>query len=121
MPERKALIVLDDVDDFESQLDRLLPRTGLHRDSIVIVTSRDRHLLELRCTSIYDVQLLSNDLAMPLFTATTFPAGEPPNEVAAQVPAVVASCGGLPLTLKVCIEAFIVQAHHCMYHEVDCQ
>ena len=103
LPQRKALIVLDDVDDLESQLDKLLPHTGVHCDSIVIITSRKRHLLELRCGCIHEVELLPEKLATQLFTAMAFPAGEAPDEVAARVPAVVASCGRLPLTLKVCI------------------
>ena len=101
LPQRQALIVLDDVDDADSQLDKLLPKTGLHLNSIVIITSRQRRLLELRCSLIHDVQLLTEELAMQLFTAVAFPAGVAPSGVAAQVPAVVASCGGLPLTIKV--------------------
>ena len=103
LPQRKALIVLDDVDDV-SQLDRLLPVTGLHRDSLVIITSRQKCLLDLRCLT-HEVQLLPEDLALKLFTAIAFPGGEAPQEVAAYVPTVVASCGGLPLTLKVCADA----------------
>lgn len=104
LPQRQALIVLDDVDD-ESQLDKLLPKTALQSNSVVIITSRQRRLLELRCSLIHDVQLLTEELAMQLFKAVAFPAGVAPSEVAAQVPAVVASCGGLPLTVKVHIRA----------------
>ena len=102
LSERQALIILDDVDDFESQLDKLLPDTGLHCKSVVIITSRQRRLLNRRCNLIHEVQLLPEELAMQLFEATAFPSGQAPNEVAALVPDVVAACGGLPLTLKVC-------------------
>ena len=99
---RMALVVIDDVDDNASQLDRLLPldRKCLHPGSIFVVTSRNAGLLRQRCDSVQEVGLLKHGLDVQLFSAHAFPEGEPSPAVASLVSDVIASCCGLPLTLE---------------------
>ena len=100
---RKALVVIDDVDDDAGQLDMLLPwdRDCLHPDSIFVVTSRNAGILKQRCDVVREVGLLGDGLDVRLFSAHAFAAGKPMPAVAALVSKVVASCCGLPLTLEV--------------------
>ena len=97
---RKVLVVVDDTDDVV-QLKNLLPPCELHPDSLVIVTSRKKTVLDARCANVSEVQLLSEGRDMQLFKAWAFAAGPPVWDTSVLVPQVVACCGRLPLTLKV--------------------
>ena len=97
---RKVLVVIDDTDD-AAQLKSLLPPCELHPESLVIVTSRKKDILETRCTTVSEVQLLREGRDTQLFQAWAFAAGSPARDTLVLVPEVVACCGGLPLTLKV--------------------
>ena len=94
--------MIDDVDDFESQLDMLLPQgSSLNASSLVIATSRDRGVLQQVCNATASVQALPDDQAKPLFLSWAFlPNQTVPDALAALVPEVVKACAGLPLTLK---------------------
>ena len=97
---RKLLVVIDDLDDV-AQLNSLLPPCELHLDSLVIVTSRQKDVLDARCTSVREVELLPKGRDMELFTAWAFPSGPPLWDTSPLVQEMVACCGRLPLTLKV--------------------
>ena len=97
---RKMLVVIDDVDDV-TQIKNLLPPCELHPQSLVIVTSRKRNILEARCTFVSKVQLMPKGHDMQLFEAWAFAAGQPVWDTSVLIQEVVACCGRLPLTLKV--------------------
>lgn len=73
---RKVLVVIDDTDDV-TQLKDLLPQCELHADSLVIITSRKRAVLDARCTStnVREVQLLPEGQDAALLKAWAFAAG----------------------------------------------
>ena len=100
LKRRKVLLVVDDADDV-FQIKSLLPPCELHPESLVIVTSREKNILEARCTLVSKVQLLPEGRDTQLFKAWAFAAGQPVWDTSALVPKVVACCGRLPLTLKV--------------------
>ena len=54
---RKLLVVIDNADN-QARLKNLLPPCKLHPESLAIVTSRKRDVLEARCKSVSEVQLL---------------------------------------------------------------
>ena len=99
---RKVLIVIDDADDV-TQLRSLLPSCELHPDSLMIVTSRVKRVLEACCAHVSEVQLMPNGRDMQLLEAWAFPAGSPAWDTTSLVRDVVACCGRLPLTLKVSV------------------
>ena len=66
-----------------------------------IVTSRNKDVLDARCTHVSEVQLLPEGHDMQLFKAWAFAAGPPVWDTSVLVPDMVACCGRLPLTLKV--------------------
>ena len=107
------LLLIDDADDV-TQIKSLLPPCELHPESLVIVTSRKKKILEARCTLVSEVQLLPEGRDMQLFEAWAF-AESPPclGRVKAGSTEVVACCGQLPLTLKVghcSMHAYLLQA-----------
>ena len=102
LQHRKVLLVIDDVDDHD-QLRSLLPPCELHPQSLVIVTSRNKDVLSMRCCIVSEVQLLPKGCDEQLFKAWAFAAGSPAWDTSVLVPEILACCGGLPLTLKVSI------------------
>ncbi|GLJ34299.1 hypothetical protein SUGI_0689260 [Cryptomeria japonica] len=97
----KFLIVIDDVDHRE-QLDALLLKdNALGAESCVIVTSRDKAILNLsRITLQYKMQPLSRDDARMLFSAHAFPRSEIMSGFEALVDIALEKCSGFPLFLK---------------------
>ena len=71
---RKVLVVIDDADSV-TQLRNVLPPCELHPESLVIVTSRKKDVLSVRCTSVSEVQLLPKGRDVQLFEAWAFAAG----------------------------------------------
>lgn len=102
---RKVLVVVDDTDD-HAQLSYLLPPCALHAESLFLVTSRKKNLLDARCSSVSEVQLLSKGHDVGLFKAWAFAAGAPSWDTTELVPDMVACCGRLPLTLKVGFDSY---------------
>ena len=110
---RKVLVVIDDTDD-ESQLESLLPQCELHPESIVIITSRNKIVLDARCISVREVQVLPEGRDVQLLEAWAFEAGPPDWDTSELIQGMVKCCGGLPLTLKVgnsTSSTFVLQAH----------
>ena len=84
-------MVVDDADD-AAQLNNLLPRCDLHSESLIIITSRKKHVLDARCTKVSEVQPLPKGRDMKLFRAWAFAAGPPVWDMSKLVPELVACC-----------------------------
>ena len=100
----RVIIVLDDVDD-ATQLEAFLPvRDSLSFDSLILITSRDKHLLissGVLESSIYNLNGLSKPFSNKLFCSYAFSRPDPPKEFAELVDQFITACDGLPLSLKV--------------------
>ena len=110
LKKRKVLAVVDDTDDV-IQLNSLLPPYELHPESLFIVTSRMKDVLDARCVKICEVQLLPEGCDVQLLKGWALAAGPPAWDELVLVAEVAACCGRLPLTLKVDC------AHASMYIE----
>ncbi|CAI9284457.1 unnamed protein product [Lactuca saligna] len=102
MPSKKILLVLDDVDHKE-QLKALAGETTWFKPgSIIIITTRDRQVLEsYEAKSIHDVQLLSHEDAMCLFSRYAFGKVIPNQGYKELSKQVVCYASGLPLAIEV--------------------
>ncbi|KAL4035554.1 hypothetical protein IC575_004256 [Cucumis melo] len=99
---RKVLIVLDDVDK-DDQLDALVGgRDWFGRGSKIIVTTRDRHLLErYSFDKIHPIQLLDYVKSLELFCWHAFKQNHPSRDYLDLSELVVRYCNGLPLALVI--------------------
>jgi len=99
-----ALIVLDDIDHV-SQLEALLPiRDILNPDSLILATSRDKHVLTssgVSESSIYNLKGLNGQHSEELFCSYAFFQPFPSPEFANLAGRFIRACDGLPLSLKV--------------------
>ena len=100
LKQRMVLVVIDDADS-PTQLKNLLPPCKLQSESLVIITSRKKDVLDARCTYVSEVQLLPKGRDVELFQAWAFAMGPPTWDTSMVVPDIVACCGQLPLALKV--------------------
>ncbi|CAI0556120.1 unnamed protein product [Linum tenue] len=102
LQRKKVLLVLDDVDHPE-QLEML---AGDHEwfgpGSLVIITSRDEHLLAAhKVDETYEAKALNNDEALVLFSSHAFKQDSPVTGYSELSKRVVGYAKGLPLGLKV--------------------
>ncbi|XP_057834012.2 disease resistance protein RPV1 isoform X2 [Cryptomeria japonica] len=96
-----ALIILDDV-DHRSQLDALLPpKDRLASGSLVIVTTRELHLLAKWGSTIYRMKPLNPFHAKELFCSHAFLQSSPIEGFESIVEEFLEACHGLPLSLEV--------------------
>eukprot|EP00253_Pinus_taeda_P020364 PITA_20364 len=99
-----AMIVLDNVEKAD-QLDAFLPiRDVLTSNSLIIVTSRDKHALlcsEIADSSIYKLTGMNRAHSQELFCSYAFNQPHPPPGFIDLVERFVRACDGLPLSLKV--------------------
>eukprot|EP00253_Pinus_taeda_P036398 PITA_36398 len=99
-----ALIVLDDVDHVD-QLDAFLPiKHVLSTDSLILVTSRDKHVLissGIADSSIYPLVGLNRQQSRELFSLHAFHLPQPLPGFEDLVSRFLEGCDGLPLSLKV--------------------
>ncbi|KAI3724889.1 hypothetical protein L1987_64657 [Smallanthus sonchifolius] len=102
MCSRKVLIVLDDVDDIE-QLEALVGEPNWFKPgSIIIITTRDAQVLAANGVNIiHDVNLLTNEEAICLFSRYAFKREIPNQGYEELSKKVVKYAAGLPLTIKV--------------------
>ncbi|KAH7431131.1 hypothetical protein KP509_08G031300 [Ceratopteris richardii] len=99
----KALVVLDDVDD-RGHLDALYRplRSSLNPRSVVIITTRERKILEwAKSTETFVLERLSKDMSKSLFYWHAFMRPKPPVDLEEVSESVIEACDGLPLALKV--------------------
>ncbi|KAM3337613.1 hypothetical protein P3S68_031938 [Capsicum galapagoense] len=99
---KKVLFILDDVNHRE-QLEYLVGgKEWFGKGSRIILTARDRHLLISHVgDNVYEVQLLSEDEALELFSRHAFREKTPKEDSMELSRQVVEYAGGLPLALKV--------------------
>ncbi|KAJ0540761.1 putative TIR domain, P-loop containing nucleoside triphosphate hydrolase [Helianthus annuus] len=102
MPNRKVLVVLDDVDDID-QLEALAGEpTWFKPGSRILITTRDEQVLVAqRVNVIHDVTLLSDEEAICLFSRHAFGREIPDQGYEELLRKVVHYAAGLPLTIKV--------------------
>ncbi|XP_076933920.1 disease resistance protein RUN1-like [Bidens hawaiensis] len=102
MSGRKTLVVLDDVDDID-QLEALAGElTWFKPGSRIIITTRDRQVLVAHGVNfIHDVNLLSHEEAVCLFSRYAFKREIPFHGYEKLSGKVVHYAAGLPLTIKV--------------------
>ncbi|KAI9070915.1 hypothetical protein K1719_047116 [Acacia pycnantha] len=99
LSRRKVLIVLDDVSD-TSQLDYLENEVPPFRHgSKVIITSRDRHVLEGRVERIHEAIALGYDNSLELFNLKAFRKDSYKSEYKGLVERALAYAQGVPLAL----------------------
>jgi len=98
---KKVLIVLDDV-DLEDQLEALAGSHDWFGDgSRIIITSRDRHLLNRYVDDTYEVKVLNDAEALQLFSWKAFKKPHPEENIVELSKDVVSYAQGLPLALGV--------------------
>ncbi|KAH0635077.1 hypothetical protein KY284_037863 [Solanum tuberosum] len=97
---KKVLIVLDDV-DHRSQLESLTrERSWFGSGSVIIITTRDEHLLHgLTTSEIYQAKLLNKNEAQQLFSCHALNNLSPPQEYVELAQDIIKYSGGLPLAL----------------------
>ncbi|XP_055960863.1 disease resistance protein RPV1-like isoform X2 [Mercurialis annua] len=99
--KKKVIVVLDDVNDSE-QLEVLAGnRNWFGPGSRVIVTSRDKQVLQNITDNIYEVKGLDDIDAQRLLTIKAFKAEQPPKVYTNLIERVVNYSKGVPLALKV--------------------
>ena len=99
---KRILLVLDDVNQLK-QLNNLgKKRSWFGLGSRVIITTRDKHLLEiLGVDEIYDVEGLKSDEALHLLSLKAFKRVHPPSDYIKLSKDVVNYAKGLPLAIEV--------------------
>ncbi|XP_027336565.1 TMV resistance protein N-like [Abrus precatorius] len=99
---RRILIVLDDINS-SGQLNALCgDRNWVGRGSIIIVTTRDVHILNvLTVDYVYEVKEMNNNESLELFNWHAFKGKSPREDFVELSRHVVAYCRGLPLALEV--------------------
>ncbi|XP_015170529.1 TMV resistance protein N-like [Solanum tuberosum] len=97
---KKVLIVLDDV-DHRSQLESLTrERSWFGSGSVIIITTRDKHLLYgLTTSEIHQAKLLNKNEAQQLFCCHAFNSLSPSQEYVELAQDIIKYSGGLPLAL----------------------
>ncbi|XVE78604.1 hypothetical protein DITRI_Ditri13aG0159500 [Diplodiscus trichospermus] len=99
--EKKALVVLDDVNDSE-QLEELVPcRDHFGCGSRIIVTSREKQVLSIEVDCIHEIQGLSYADSLQLFCQYAFKQNVPPIDFEHLSNSIVDYVQGVPLALKV--------------------
>ncbi|CAI8608205.1 unnamed protein product [Vicia faba] len=98
---KKSLVVLDDVTDFQ----QIKALCGNHKSfgsgSVLIVTTRDVHILKLLKVSVYEMKEMHKNESLELFCWHAFRLASPRGGYSELSRNVVAYCGGLPLALEV--------------------
>jgi hypothetical protein len=98
---KKVFIVLDDVDG-EKQLEALAGSHGWFGEgSRIIITSRDRHLLNRYVDDTYEVKVLNDAEALQLFSWKAFKKSHPEEKYVQLSRDVANYAKGLPLALEV--------------------
>ncbi|XP_076919026.1 uncharacterized protein LOC143579669 isoform X2 [Bidens hawaiensis] len=106
LPWKKTLIVLDDIVE-ENQLVSLLGTRNIHKQSKIIVTTRDASIKtwvssrSRRC-QVYEMKLLNDDDALELLSLRAFISKTPMEGYEELAKEAVRYCEGNPLALLVC-------------------
>ncbi|KAL6289040.1 hypothetical protein ACE6H2_006550 [Prunus campanulata] len=98
---KKILLILDDVDELE-QLDNLAGDDWFGEGSRVIITTKDRGLLDNReIELVYEVKKLYYNQPLELFSCHAFRRSEPPKDYLKLAQRAIALADGLPLALTI--------------------
>ncbi|PHT32480.1 hypothetical protein CQW23_28817 [Capsicum baccatum] len=118
--QKKVLIILDDINQ-RKQLEFLVGGPEwFGRGSRIILTARDKHLLISHAgDNVYEVQLLSDDEALELFSRHAFREKSPKKDFMDLSRQVVEYAGGLPLALKVLGSSFYGRDKKHWRHIID--
>ncbi|KAG5573863.1 hypothetical protein H5410_063629 [Solanum commersonii] len=118
--QKKVLFILDDVNHRE-QLEFLVGGPEwFGMGSRIILTARDKHLLISHVgDNVYEVQLLSEDEALELFSRHAFREKTPKKDFMELSRQVVEHAGGLPLALKVLGSSFYGRDKKHWRHIID--
>ncbi|KAL3739832.1 hypothetical protein ACJRO7_021150 [Eucalyptus globulus] len=101
LSNRKVFMVLDDVND-EEQLEKLaIKHVSFGSGSRIIMTTRNRSILEANYTFEYQVNPLDHVQSLKLFSRHSFGRIAPPNDYVSLSREVVYTTAGLPLALEV--------------------
>ncbi|XP_056163794.1 disease resistance protein L6-like isoform X2 [Syzygium oleosum] len=100
---KKMLIVLDDVDE-GNQIENLIPVNSLCLGTKILVTTRDKSVLNIRGFENkfkdYEMVGLSDKDALKLFSRHAFNDNSPPANYYTLSKSIVSTAGGLPLALE---------------------
>ncbi|XP_008339071.3 TMV resistance protein N-like [Malus domestica] len=100
LKRKKILLILDDVDELE-QLNNLVEVDWFGEGSRVIITTKDRGLLESYDVGlIYKVQKLKDGKGLELFSLNAFGRNEPPDNYLELAQRAIAYVEGLPIALN---------------------
>ncbi|XP_028798419.1 disease resistance-like protein DSC1, partial [Neltuma alba] len=101
LDRKKVFIVLDDVDDVE-QLQNLVGRYEFGSGSKILITTRDRHVLDgIKVVDIYVLDHLNSYEAFDLFSINTFRNNYADKKIKKLAKKVIQYADGNPLALKV--------------------
>ena len=99
---KKALIVLDDVDEYNQLKAVCGNRKWIGEGSVIIVTTRDVGLLtRLQVDYVYEMDKMDENESLQLFSYHCFRDVNPTEDFRELAENVVTYCGGLPLALEV--------------------
>ena len=99
--DKKVLLVLDDVDE-SNKLSKLVKSDWFGLGSRVIITTRDKHLLnEFSVDEIFEVKALNYNDALCLFCSKAFKKEQCPDEYLEPFKSFLEYVNGLPLALEV--------------------
>lgn len=102
LKRKKVFIVLDDVTSFQELKALCGSRAWFGTGSVIIVTTRDVHLINLlEVDHLCKTEEMNKDDSLELFSWHTFREACPTKDFSQLSKKVVAYCGGLPLALEV--------------------
>ncbi|KAF7851278.1 hypothetical protein BT93_L4209 [Corymbia citriodora subsp. variegata] len=100
---KKVLIVLDDVNE-DKQIQKLIGVNSLYPGTRILVTTRDKSILNINIFKYefkkYEMERLSNEDALQLFSRHAFDDDSPPDRYYALSRDIVSIVDGLPLALE---------------------
>ncbi|XP_049386093.1 disease resistance protein Roq1-like [Solanum stenotomum] len=119
---KKVLFILDDVNHQEQWEFLVGGSKWFGRGSRIILTARNKHLLISHVgDNVYEVQLLSEDEALELFSSHAFREKSPKEDFMELSRQVVHHAGGLPSALKVLGSSFYGRDKKHWRHVIDRQ
>lgn len=101
LKRKRVIVVLDDVNDSDQLTALVGNRRWFGQGSRIIITSRDKEVLNGQVDEIYKVEGLKNSEALQLFSLKAFKQKYPPKDYIELSKRVVSYSKGLPLALHI--------------------